>query len=562
MIPIVLASVSLAGAQEVSPDRYRAKFGAEEDAVKKTASSVDDLQFSAKVLQAARAAYPAAYRSQLYEKVYELSGKRTGGYKQAIEALNYLVKAVPSRRAEWLDKKLQTLTKKYLGSYGTGKAMIAETYLQTMLEVGENKAKGGSVIEAEAIYKRAYALAVQTKSPLKSEIRDKVAELTAAASLEKKTAQFKRAFAAKPSLRNRHNLIFHYFADLNLPAEAVALVNDEVDTTLAVNLSMAASPAGELKSASCLQMAKWCESLAKKPISTKGKLNVYRRARDYYGRYLNLGDITLAEQARARLAIARLDKLIDKMDPSGLTIDCGGGVKMKLKRLKAGKFTIGSPATEKNRGSDEGPQTVIELARPFYIGLTEVNQAQYEAVMGASANASSVKGPTLPVTGVRPSSAMAFCKKLSATTSRTVRLPTEAEWEYACRAGSKAAYCFGDDPTALDAYAWTSKNSAVSRRLQPHAGATRKANAWGLYDMHGNVRELVITPYSSSSYSGAASKASQDPAACRSTLQARGGSAGRDLSFCRSSNRAAASTRGDSLTGFRVVIELTKSPVK
>jgi len=135
-------------------------------------------------------------------------------------------------------------------------------------------------------------------------------------------------------------------------------------------------------------------------------------------------------------------------------------------------------------------------------------------------------------------------------------LPTEAEWEYACRAGTTTAFCCGNDSRGLGAYAWTSANSAVGKKLQSHAVAEKKPNDWGLFDMHGNVRELVLSPYRTSSYSGADSIAPQDPSVCRSVLQRRGGSASLSVSFCRSANRAVGSSAGDAFTGFRVVIEL------
>ncbi|MDP6545073.1 MAG: formylglycine-generating enzyme family protein [Phycisphaerae bacterium] len=553
---LVLATASAAGAQELTADKYETAFGAEERAVKKTVNTADDLKFSAKLLKTARSAPTREYRVQLYEKVYEFSGKRSSGYKQAMEAISYLSRAVPARRAEWLEKKLQTMTKRYVNSYGPGRAEIAETYLETMLAVAANKLREGKPTEAEGIYRRAYSVAVQTKSPLKDDIRQQTAELAAAAELERKTAQYKRALAAKPTVRNRENLIVHYLADLNNPTGALALITEAVNKEMAASIALIATPSQTLEPKECLNLAKWCESLVRRPISTRGKVNVYRRARDYYSKFLALDNMTPSEAALAKRAISRLDRLIDKMDPSGMTLDCGQGVKMKLKRLKAGKFIIGSPTTEAKRGSDEGPQTPVTISKAFYIGVTEVTQAQYTAVMGAAANASSVKGPRHPATGVSPARAKTFCAKLSTLSSRTVRLPTEAEWEYACRAGSSTAFCSGNDITGLGPYAWTSANSAISKRLQPHAVGTKKANAWGLFDMHGNVRELVISPYSFANYSGAGTIASQDPAVCRSTLQARGGSAGRDSSFCRSANRAVNPSNGDSLTGFRIVVEL------
>jgi len=146
---------------------------------------------------------------------------------------------------------------------------------------------------------------------------------------------------------------------------------------------------------------------------------------------------------------------------------------------------------------------------------------------------------------------MAFCRKLAARSSRKVRLPTEAEWEYACRAGSRTAYCFGDDVRGLTGYGWSSLDSG--KKAHPVGG--KKPNAWGLYDMHGNVREFAMSPYSTSSYRGADRIAPQDPSACRGVFHRRGGSAFRDVAFCRSANRAVQGNSGEYSTGFRIVVE-------
>ena len=564
MAVIVVVGASVADARETAAEKYQAAFGPEDKTVRQSPETLDDLQFSIKLLKAARShSNPRDYRAVLYEKVYEFSVKRSSGYKQAIEAVNYLSGALPARRNEWLDKKLKAMTQRYVNSYGTGRAEMAKPYLDTMLAVAANKLKDGKTTEAQGLYRRAYSVALQIKSPLLAEIRDKTTKLIAVVALDRKTEQFKRALAAKPSTMNRENLIYHYVGELDSPQDAFDLVTGDVNQGIRTFVPIAAAavagpvatttaPAG-LDAKAFIGLARWYESLLRRPMSTKGKINVLRRAREYYAKYISLGDKTPTEELLARRAIAKLDKAIDIMDPSQLTIDCGGGVSMRLKRLKTGKFLIGSPAGETGRGSDEGPQTTIEITKTFYIGLTEVTQQQYTAVMGD--NHSSVKGPTHPVTNVSSANALAFCQKLSTASSRTVRLPTEAEWEYACRAGATTAFCFGNDAAGLGAYAWTSANSAVDRKHQPHAVGGKKANAWGLFDMHGNVRELAITPYRSSSYSGADKIASQDAAICRST-QGRGGSAGRNQSFCRSANRTPASSSGDSFTGFRVVIEL------
>jgi len=166
-----------------------------------------------------------------------------------------------------------------------------------------------------------------------------------------------------------------------------------------------------------------------------------------------------------------------------LTLDLGGGVTMKMVLIPAGKFMMGSPDSEQGRYEDEGPQHEVVITKPFYMGVTEVTQAQYEAVMGK--NPSYYRGAANPVETVSWNDAVEFCKKLSEKTRQTVRLPTEAEWEYACRAGTQTAFSFGDDPSTLGDYAWWGKNSGET----PHPVGQKKPNAWGLYDTHGNVWE-------------------------------------------------------------------------
>jgi len=431
---------------------------------------------------------------------------------------------------------------------------IAEPYLATMLALADDKLKEGNVTDAQMLYQRAYSVAVQIKSPLRSEIREKAAKLADAATLERRTEQYKRALAAKPSVANREKLIYHYIADLDSPEEALALITDDVNQDIRTYLPLALAPEGELIAPGCMELAKWYESMTKRSISSTGRLNVYRQARKYYAKFLSLNTKAGLDQLLAKRALARLDKFLDKMDSGRLTIDCGGGASMRLVLMKTGKFLLGSPAGEAARGSDEGPQVTVEISKAFHIGLTEVTQQQYTAVMGA--NPSTFKGPARPVTNVTPAMAMGFCKKLSTLSSRTVRLPTEAEWEYACRAGSTTAFCFGNDAAKLGDYAWISENSAVDKKLQPHPVGGKKANAWGLRDMHGNVSELVLRPYSSSSYAGAAGIDPQDPAVCRRSLQQRGGSAAERGSYSRSANRLlASSSLGKPFTGFRVLIE-------
>jgi RNA polymerase sigma factor (sigma-70 family) len=188
-----------------------------------------------------------------------------------------------------------------------------------------------------------------------------------------------------------------------------------------------------------------------------------------------------------------------------LNLDLGKGLEMKLVLVPAGTFVMGSPADEPGRGKDEGPTRKVTIGKAFYMGIYEVTQEQYKHVMGN--NPSRFKGPTRPVEEVSWEDAAHFCKKVSADTARKVRLPTEAQWEYACRAGSTGKFCFGDRNDDLHLYAnyadrtctapWEGRKDANQTDGHDTTApvGSFQPNAFGLYDMHGNVWEWVADWY-------------------------------------------------------------------
>lgn len=232
-----------------------------------------------------------------------------------------------------------------------------------------------------------------------------------------------------------------------------------------------------------------------------------------------------------------------------LTLDLGNNVKMKLALIPAGKFMMGSPDSERDRINNEGPQREVTLSQPFYTGVTEVTQEQYEALMGK--NPSNFKGPTNPVEQVSWDDAVEFCKKLSEKTGKKVRLPTEAQWEYACRAGSKTRFAFGDNDSDLGDYAWYTSNS----ENKTHQVAQKKPNAFGLYDMHGNVWEWCADWYADS-YPSGKNTDPKGPDSGRDRVL-RGGSWGVDPLRCRSAFRLGLEPDFRYYYfGFRVVLDL------
>ena len=237
--------------------------------------------------------------------------------------------------------------------------------------------------------------------------------------------------------------------------------------------------------------------------------------------------------------------------PKELTLDLGGGVKLELVLIPAGKFMMGSAVGEKDRVATE-TQHEVTLSKPFYMGKYAVTQEQYEKVMGA--NPSHFKGAKNPVETVSWDNAQDFCKKLSATSGKTVRLPTEAEREYACRAGSTTTYCFGDNENGLGEYAWYASNSDN----KTHPVGEKKPNAWGLYDMHGNVWE-----WCQDWYGDYPAGAVTDPqgAAQGAGRVLRGGCWGGVPGGCRSARRGSGfpGCRSGGV-GFRVVVVAPRTP--
>lgn len=174
-----------------------------------------------------------------------------------------------------------------------------------------------------------------------------------------------------------------------------------------------------------------------------------------------------------------------------LTIDLGDGVKWEGVLIPAGRFVMGSPAGEAKRPQEQEieKQHSVALTRPIYMGKFEITQAQYERVTGA--NPSLVKGKDLPVGNIAWADAQAFCEKLSKQAGRDVQLPTEAQWEFACRAGTTTPYYNGSTIEDLDKIAWFGANSGG----KIHPVGQKTPNAWGLYDMLGNAREYCRDLY-------------------------------------------------------------------
>jgi formylglycine-generating enzyme required for sulfatase activity len=275
-----------------------------------------------------------------------------------------------------------------------------------------------------------------------------------------------------------------------------------------------------------------------------------------------------------------------------LGLDLGGGVRMDFVRIPKGKFLMGSPEGEKDRGSGEW-QHEVEITRDFYLGKYEVMRGQFRRFVqdteyrtvpemdrfgggGFDKGENKFKGPSFdaktgrflhgeftryswrdcgydqtdahPAGNVTWADAQAFCKWLAQKTGKAVRLPTEAEWEYACRAGTQTAYFFGNDPAKLGEFAWFADNSGN----RTHSVHDTQPNPWGLFGMHGNAWELCQDWYGQDYYAKSPQKDPRGPVNGVARVM-RGGSLRMFSGSCRAAHRepTASLTRHDDV-GFRV----------
>jgi formylglycine-generating enzyme required for sulfatase activity len=253
-----------------------------------------------------------------------------------------------------------------------------------------------------------------------------------------------------------------------------------------------------------------------------GETKKYRDAMREMQRYLLLAP----DGADARVAQDKLYQWEMVAEPVAGKVfnDCPECPEMV--ELPAGSFDMGSTKGK----PDEQPVHRVSI-KSFAIAKTEVTQAQWQAVMGTNPSNFSTCGDACPVEQVSWDDAQAYIKKLNARTGRQYRLPTEAEWEYACRAGTELEYCGSD---TVDSVSWNDINSGSFFFNTPHPVATKKPNAFGLYDMSGNVWEWVEDSYHDS-YAGAPADGSAWLGGSMRVL--RGGAWGKDPKFGRATGR-------------------------
>ncbi len=241
---------------------------------------------------------------------------------------------------------------------------------------------------------------------------------------------------------------------------------------------------------------------------------------------------------------------------------------IRLLLIPPGEYIMGAPETEPCYKPHEGPQHKVRITQPFFMGATEITQKQWADLMGTrpwQGQPAVTEGDNYPATYVNWYDATEFCRRLSATTGRTYRLPTEAEWEYSCRAGTTTTWHFGDDVEGLDAHGWLDTNTTKIEKWYAHEVGKKKPNPFGLYDMHGNLFEWCEDFFISDIYSRRTGT-SEDPVAISPAEPSekhitRGGAFDWNGYEIRSALRGAADARFRSeRDGLRVVRVCSSSP--
>ncbi len=239
--------------------------------------------------------------------------------------------------------------------------------------------------------------------------------------------------------------------------------------------------------------------------------------------------------------------------PAAASIDLGGGVSMEFVLIAPGKFVMGSEPDAGER--DETPAHRVVITRAFYLGKYEVTQRQWTAVMGD--NPSQFQGASLPVDSVSWDDTQRFLGQLAAKTKRQFALPTEAQWEFACRAGTSTHWYFGENETALPEHAWVGANA----RQRTHAVGGKPANPWGVCDLYGNVWEWCADWYANP-YPAAEAVDPAGPATGAARVL-RGGAWGDDASLARSAYRnSMGPNQRNRGTGFRCVLLLASDTLR
>lgn len=511
------------------------------------------------ILFAALTALGADDVNQVFEKLY---GERARQLKPK-DVCDFAQKLAQDATDLEGDEALrQLLLTKATGYYykcppGEDKASLGDALITGWMRLAQKQVDANKPSEALPMLQQASMLATTNKSAKVSQvivgkIRAVKCRIEVANRLEDLLARWK-ARPNDPVVARQ--LAMLYVLDLDKPAEAAPYLPASAEESWRTYVPLASRDANSLQEQAMTEIAQWYEALADK-ASLGAQAVAHQRAGEYYRCFLAKHGQKDLSYLSARAALDKVQKELEKLSALGVCstwgaesvqVDLSDGVAMDVILVPAGRFLMGSPNAEKGHKSDESPQHDVAISSPFYMSATKVTQAQYKAVLGI--NPSLFKDPNCPVDNVSWNDAMDFCKALSERLHKLVRLPTEAQWEYACRAGTGTRFSCGDSENALTDCAWYGEpNDAL------HPVAVKKPNPWGFFDMHGSLLEWCGDFYGGKYYSASDKADPQGPVGGDKRVQ-RGGNSRGGADNCRAASRYCSAANARSYAfGFRIVV--------
>ncbi len=518
---ILLACLLAAGADAPDPRAdFAMLFGRRVKEVSATTDPADDLALAKLIISSVdKLEGRAALKILMYRGAAALAARSPEGIDTALAAIAGLNRIAPARGDEWMDEKVTILQRHYERSTGANRKKAGTRLLKQLVLTGDAKLSAGDADRSLALYKRARTLAGIIGVGGIEEFNQRIATATAAAAAGEKMKKLRAAIEENPAdTATRERVVMVYLLERDDPVSAKKLLTEDVDEFLRLVVATAAKPVAALAPDECREMAEWYRAQIENNKAALRQAVAARRVRDYYTAVLPA--VKGVDKLKARLHIQSAEKLLEKHTsiplparktaagggkPAGAALEKKrtvtiGDAKLALVLIPAGTFRMGDAGA-----AVSSPVHEVTITRPFYLGACEVTQRQWEAVTGK--NPSRFTGNDHPVESVTWDECRGFIAQLNekfAPKDLRFRLPTEAEWEYACRAGTTTTWCFGDDAEKLGDYAWYRSNAGG----RSHPVGRKKPNAWGLYDVHGNVVEMCADRYGPTYY---AASPKQDP---------------------------------------------------
>lgn len=556
-----LLGVAAAASAESPEVQFQKVYGDDAAAAAKSPATKAALTFAARLVYNANnpQSDPAMVRL-LLEKAYELGCKSAQGAATAIMAAKTRMDQEAKDKRPWREKLLAACRIGYQKSnIAADKAQAAEMLICELEDVSDALSESGDFAEALKLLKEGRQVAMASQSPRQPDLAERLrtvngqidAQKSFAACVKKLTDNPQDAVTAKAA-------VLMCITQLDRPADAVPYASVAGDETLKKMVPLATEDVEKISADSAGDLAAWYQALAKK-ANRSNKIALLKRARKYYRKVLDKH----SDDAQGKKVRKQFDETARELatlaPPSReLILDLGNGAKMRLVRIPAGKFLMGK------QGVVDIRHPVI-ISKAFYMGATGVTQEQYDAIMGSENDHSRFKGPTDPVECVTWKEAVEFCQKLSEKCDCVARLPTDAQREYASRAGSQSAYCFGNDVSMLDDYAWF-KGNHLNDEDWPHPVGQKKPNGWGLYDMHGNVYEWCSDWYEDWGKKKFSQVPITDPTGPETgEMRVQRGAVWNSGSSeaCESQSRIGSDpTMGREWVGFRIIVEAAASSAK